>query len=188
MGRQHRVCGCLSGKGQSAPCNAVPPQRLGLGRAAPHSGPDGPGEGAAPVIHLCPSRGRRGAQSPGLGITSTSRPSGMTASEGLLPRGCRRGAAGCSCALCPVGRCGPAFPQCPRGPVTHLLCSSGNSAMCHGHMPTQSPRGQGSLHQADYKVNQKGFPGGSVVENLPTTAGDTGSIPGSGGSHRPRGS
>ena len=31
-----------------------------------------------------------------------------------------------------------------------------------------------------------GFPGGAVVENLPATAGDTGSSPGLGGSHMPR--
>ena len=29
------------------------------------------------------------------------------------------------------------------------------------------------------------FPGGVVVKNLPANAGDTGSIPGSGGSHMP---
>ena len=32
-----------------------------------------------------------------------------------------------------------------------------------------------------------GFPGGAVVENLPANAGDTGSSPGLGGSHVPRG-
>ena len=32
----------------------------------------------------------------------------------------------------------------------------------------------------------KGFPGGTVVENLPANAGDTGSSPGLGGSHMPR--
>ena len=31
-----------------------------------------------------------------------------------------------------------------------------------------------------------GFPGGSVVKNAPTSAGDTGSIPGLGGSHTPQ--
>ena len=31
-----------------------------------------------------------------------------------------------------------------------------------------------------------GFPGGAVVENLPTNAGDTGSSPGLGRSHMPR--
>ena len=30
------------------------------------------------------------------------------------------------------------------------------------------------------------FPGGTVVKNLPANAGDTGSIPGLGGSHMPR--
>ena len=32
-----------------------------------------------------------------------------------------------------------------------------------------------------------GFPGGAVVENLPANAGDTGSSPGLGRSHRPQG-
>ena len=31
-----------------------------------------------------------------------------------------------------------------------------------------------------------GFPGGAVVENLPASAGDTGSSPGLGGSHMPQ--
>ena len=34
----------------------------------------------------------------------------------------------------------------------------------------------------------QGFPGGAVVEGLPADAGDTGSGPGLGGSHVPRGS
>ena len=33
------------------------------------------------------------------------------------------------------------------------------------------------------KINMLGFPGGSVVENLPANAGETGSIPGQGRSH-----
>ena len=33
----------------------------------------------------------------------------------------------------------------------------------------------------DLTVNILGFPGGSVLKNLPASAGDTGSIPGSGG-------
>ena len=35
------------------------------------------------------------------------------------------------------------------------------------------------------KRREKGFPGGTVVENLPTNAGDTGSSPGLGRSHMP---
>ena len=31
-----------------------------------------------------------------------------------------------------------------------------------------------------------GFPGGTVIKNLPANAGDTGSIPGPGRSHMPR--
>ena len=33
---------------------------------------------------------------------------------------------------------------------------------------------------------ERGFPGGAVVGSLPANAGDTGSIPGLGGSHVPR--
>ena len=36
------------------------------------------------------------------------------------------------------------------------------------------------------KLKKKGFPDGSVVENLPANAGDTGSSPGLGRSHMPR--
>ena len=36
------------------------------------------------------------------------------------------------------------------------------------------------------EVENRGFPGGAVVENLPANAGDTGSSPGLGGSHMPR--
>ena len=36
------------------------------------------------------------------------------------------------------------------------------------------------------KEYKRGFPGGTVVENLPASAGDTGSSPGLGRSHMPR--
>ncbi|KAJ8779504.1 hypothetical protein J1605_012388 [Eschrichtius robustus] len=36
------------------------------------------------------------------------------------------------------------------------------------------------------KVKKEGFPGGTVVENLPANAGDTGSSPGLGRSHMPQ--
>ena len=36
------------------------------------------------------------------------------------------------------------------------------------------------------KLKARGFPGGAVVENLPASAGDTGSSPGLGRSHVPR--
>ena len=36
-----------------------------------------------------------------------------------------------------------------------------------------------------FKELCEGFPGGTVVENLPAKAGDTGSSPGLGGSHMP---
>ena len=38
------------------------------------------------------------------------------------------------------------------------------------------------------KIERRGFPGVPVVESLPASAGDTGSIPGPGRSHLPRGS
>ena len=37
-----------------------------------------------------------------------------------------------------------------------------------------------------YKTAKRGFPGGAMVENLPASAGDTGSSPGLGRSHMPR--
>ena len=37
------------------------------------------------------------------------------------------------------------------------------------------------------KKIKRGFPGGAVVGSLPASAGDTGSSPGLGGSHMPRG-
>ena len=36
------------------------------------------------------------------------------------------------------------------------------------------------------KSRNRGFPGGAVVENLPASAGDTGSIPDPGRSHMPQ--
>ena len=48
-------------------------------------------------------------------------------------------------------------------------------------LPTPS-----TCHKALCPRSEKGlwgFPGGSVVKNLPANAGDTGSIPGPGGSH-----
>ena len=36
------------------------------------------------------------------------------------------------------------------------------------------------------KSEERSFPGGAVVENLPANAGDTGSSPGLGRSHMPR--
>ena len=40
--------------------------------------------------------------------------------------------------------------------------------------------------QTCVKYAYRGFPGGTVVENLPVNAGDTGSSPGLGRSHMPR--
>ena len=41
-----------------------------------------------------------------------------------------------------------------------------------------------SFSWQDPKTRARGFPGGSVVKNLPTSAGDTGSIPDLGSSHK----
>ena len=54
------------------------------------------------------------------------------------------------------------------------------------HTYTES---EGIEKDVPYKWKSKesqGFPGGTVVENLPANAGDTGSSPGLGGSHMPR--
>ena len=42
-----------------------------------------------------------------------------------------------------------------------------------------------TLRTATLKKPFKDFPGGTVVKNPPANAGDTGSIPGPGGSHMP---
>ena len=47
-------------------------------------------------------------------------------------------------------------------------------------------RGKFIVIQALLKKQEKGFPGGAVVESLPAGAGHTGSSPGLGGSHMPR--
>ena len=39
-----------------------------------------------------------------------------------------------------------------------------------------------------FEIRNVGFPGGTVVENLPANAGDTGSSPGPGRSHMPQSS
>ena len=44
------------------------------------------------------------------------------------------------------------------------------------------------LKNISLKKTPWGFPGGTVVENLPANAGDTGSSPGLGGTHVPRSS
>ena len=57
-----------------------------------------------------------------------------------------------------------------------LLYSTGNSI----HYPVINHNGK------EYKKECRGFPGGTVVENLPANVGDTGSSPGLGRSHMPR--
>ena len=56
------------------------------------------------------------------------------------------------------------------------------SLLSHGH--------NRPLHEvllcSSLKGTYRGFPGGAVVENLPTNAGETGSSPGLGRSHMPR--
>ena len=39
------------------------------------------------------------------------------------------------------------------------------------------------LLKYDFKIKELGLPGGSLLKNLPASAGDTDSIPGLGGSH-----
>ena len=52
---------------------------------------------------------------------------------------------------------------------------------------TEGKLGQAEAkHSWDEKEEQRGFPGGAVVENPPANAEDTGSSPGLGGSHMPR--
>ena len=43
-----------------------------------------------------------------------------------------------------------------------------------------------SVRMIVIKKDNRGFPGGAVVENLPANAGETGSSPGLGRSHMPR--
>ena len=45
----------------------------------------------------------------------------------------------------------------------------------------------GGWSSSGRRIDLEGFPGGLVVKNLPCNAGDTGSIPGLGRSHMPRG-
>ena len=43
-----------------------------------------------------------------------------------------------------------------------------------------------SKKKSNLKMGRRGFPGSTVVKNLPASAGDTGSSPGLGRSHMPR--
>ena len=64
------------------------------------------------------------------------------------------------------------FPTSVNLPVTwHCLCST---------------KAINTPHILSFKKSLKGFPGGTVVENLPANAGDTGSSPGLGRSHMPQ--
>ena len=57
----------------------------------------------------------------------------------------------------------------------------------HPHRVYFSNTWMGPKESVSFKSPQMGFPGGAVVESLPANAGDTGSSPGLGGSHVPRG-
>ena len=65
---------------------------------------------------------------------------------------------------------------------------SGEQGSTNSHSSLSSlPRG--ITHDIIFSLSLKkyrGFPGGAVVENLPASAGDTGSSPGLGRSHMPR--
>ena len=64
------------------------------------------------------------------------------------------------------------------------VCEIGNhSALEHGLVFPPSPNVRIHL---PLKRRDEGFPGGSVVKNLPANARDTGWIPDLGGSHMPR--
>ena len=52
----------------------------------------------------------------------------------------------------------------------------------------RNENGEVTTDTAEIKKIMRGFPGGTVVESLPASAGDTGSSPGLGGSHMPRSS
>ena len=55
-----------------------------------------------------------------------------------------------------------------------------SSLLCTQQEPRKSYDG------ITFKSCESRFPGGPVVKNLPCDAGDTGSVPGPGGSHMPR--
>ena len=78
--------------------------------------------------------------------------------------------------------------QCCMTPRT--LTSLSNSSQCSGErgLTWEKPGEQAwPLFLTSLKnVLSWGFPGGTVVKNLPANAGDTGSSPGPGRSHMPR--
>ena len=53
--------------------------------------------------------------------------------------------------------------------------------------PAPTDAGREEEGKGGLKSDAWGFPGGTVVESLPANAGDTGSSPGLGRSHMPRG-
>ena len=73
-----------------------------------------------------------------------------------------------------------------------LLLQRAKTMMAEGHSPAQLQRNgvaQGSSmvgQGRQIKEEGRGFPGGSVVKNLPAKTGDMGLIPGPGRSHTPR--
>ena len=75
------------------------------------------------------------------------------------------------------------------GTSLDILEGYGQNGLCskENHGKTPEPTSWVVNLEEDSRED-KGFPGGAVVENLPANAGDTGSSPGLGGSHMPRSS
>ena len=71
-----------------------------------------------------------------------------------------------------------------RRDITHFWVRRFNTVIKMSVLPILTCR----LNTIPIKISRKGFPSGAVVGNLPADAGDTGSSPGPGGSHMPRGS
>ena len=79
---------------------------------------------------------------------------------------------------------------CSAHPTTQV---TGAAALVPPTLPEQLGTGRVSARGAEsqrrrFKGGLLGFPGGTVVKNLPANAGDTGSIPGPGRSHMSRSS
>ena len=67
---------------------------------------------------------------------------------------------------------------CIENSLSHVSCM-----MLQWHLTAVLNRGTLDCPRHPFKTFFEGFPGGSVVRNLPANAGDMGSIPGPGGSH-----
>ena len=68
--------------------------------------------------------------------------------------------------------------------ISEDILNLGKDLNTHDHEPTRF--NITSIQNIFFKTHYRDFPGGAVVKNLPANAGDTGSSPGPGRSHRPR--